>query len=246
MQTGVTKVSTEPEKKPAKKKPEYGVELTRRRKELHLSLDDLVGEINHPTIYREKIWRLEVGKRQPHKLDPLEVKLLAKGLQWTPEQLAKVLNIVLPKEGEPTPKQLYASSKNDSVDFVVVNKYSFNHNQWMSSKLPNYLAPAGVAPTDIFFVDVDGSLLASVDLHEHLREGMTLVFRADVQPDNQDTVLMNDPEQNIYALVTYSEAAPMVAAVRLDASATATLMTLNVVGVLTKYAQTTSSLRAKP
>jgi len=96
-----------------RKKPEHGRRLEQRRDELDRTIEaavDLANDVIHELIesgehQHEKPhetnkttwWRLEMGDRPANLLKVYEIRAFAEALDWSPQQFADALDIVLPK-----------------------------------------------------------------------------------------------------------------------------------------------------
>jgi repressor LexA len=74
-------------------KPAYGRKLEAWRAEVGLSLDELVAQINHEAIYKQLLYRLENGLKDPKTLTYLQTTLLANALKREVDELNYVLGV---------------------------------------------------------------------------------------------------------------------------------------------------------
>jgi len=217
-----------------------GARLRKRRKALRYSMDELTNAIADEQVYKQLIYRLENGKKKPHKLSTEQLQLLASGLEWDIETLADALEITIPKQLIATPTEHYEPPLGAS-DYAVVKELLLPHNQWVNSKLPLHLLPNNTPADDVFFFHAQPSLLVSADLVEHVRVGMRVVLvKKSAQP--KQTVLVHDAEQDAYALTSFDPTATRIGVLSLDGSNAATLYAPNVVGVMSSYSVETSVL----
>ena len=82
-------------------KPPHGQRIEERRKELGITYDNFpeITERQGKKLYRQWLYRIEWGEKLPEKLNPTEIDILARTLQWSQSQLEEALGVKWPIDG---------------------------------------------------------------------------------------------------------------------------------------------------
>lgn len=252
---------TEEKDTPPKPKilPPHGVRIRRRRKQLHLSQDELAdimeryilahwtGNGEPPKIYKQLIQRVEWGDTKPQALNAWQVEAFAHGLNWTLTQLADALELRLPKgfferEAYAAPTLFDENITSQTSAQVVLNCYNFIQNTWMTKQVTKSTLPRNATPVNTFVTVIQPPTLAGLELHPQLHDGMIIAFANNVTPGAGDTVFVHDEKADVYGIVTFKPGAGSYAVIALDQSRVASLDAPKVVGVMTAYTNHGSSL----
>lgn len=163
-----------------RQKPDYGRKLEQRRFELaNRTMEEVVNRANdtidklikqgsfskenpHPTNITN-YWRIETGVRKPFNLRKYELVALASALEWTPKQLAAILDITLPKSLDGHDETPFMLTSHQSTHMGTIKSYDPRfHEGLVAIQVPKVFLQSikladeralGVVVSDSLFMD---------------------------------------------------------------------------------------------
>jgi SOS-response transcriptional repressor LexA len=176
-------------------KPEYGLRLERRRRQVRKSMDR-IDEETDGKLYKQWLYRLENGYKQPDTLTLEEVALLADALEWSPEQLIEALGLDIPI----IPSSDVSFSIGDQllgelVLLPLVGEVGAGYGTSESEQDVVEMIPIplsfleGSKPENCRLRRVTGDSMACEDVQREIPDGATVIYDVTLEPVTGDIVL---------------------------------------------------------